>query len=85
MQERQDLLDGIGFIFDLHGAKWWGFYEKLSEHKEEYGDTVVPIYQESLQRRKEYESYEQIRTHHSCIHARAVASNGLRLESFVNL
>ena len=49
VQERQDLLDDIGFIFDVHEAKWWGFYEKLCEYKEEYGDTVVPIHQESLQ------------------------------------
>ena len=41
-EQRMELLNDLGFAFDVHDAKWWEFHAKLEEYLQENGDTLVP-------------------------------------------
>jgi hypothetical protein len=40
--EKETMLTDFGFRFNPQEYIWWGYYDKLCEYREKYGDTLVP-------------------------------------------
>jgi hypothetical protein len=43
LQQREDLLNEIGFVWDVFHTKWMNMYQRLATYKQKHMNTLVPI------------------------------------------